>query len=217
MSTESMQKSPDWGRALVAGVIATVAITLSMLVQGNNIFLALGGMLMPSAGEGMKYVVGGLMHFMIGIVYALVYAAIFTRVQLPSLAKGAIWGVILTVVALVMMPVMSSMLGGGAGNPCNPCNPCAAAANPCSPAANPCASAANPCNPCAQNPCATAKNPCNPCAGAANPCAQASNPCAGAGNPCNPCGGSGGGAAGYVWSLIHHLVYGLVLAFVYKE
>lgn len=214
MSTESMQKSPDWGRALVAGVIATVAITLSMLVQGNNVFLTLGGMLMPSGGEGMKYVVGGLMHFMIGIVYALVYAAIFTRVQLPSFAKGAIWGVILTVVALVMMPVMSSMLGGGAGNPCNPCNPCAAAANPCSNAANPCASAANPC---AQNPCATAKNPCNPCAGAANPCAQASNPCAGAGNPCNPCGGSGGGAAGYIWSLIHHLVYGLVLAFVYRE
>ncbi len=49
-------------------------------------------------------------------------------------------------------------------------------------------------------------NPCNPCAPKAS-----SNPC----NPCSPSGGAGSPYGGAV-SLINHLTYGLVLAFLYK-
>ena len=111
--------------------------------------------------------------------------------------------------------------------PCNPCgsqmkNPCMAG-NPC----NPCGGkASNPCNPCAtktMNPCAAG----NPCAGAShaksmkmvqpcNPCAGgAGNPCT-AGNPCNPCGGGGGNAYGGLISLMNHIIFALVLAFMVR-
>lgn len=208
MTNGMSRATPNWGKAVLAGIVATVAITITMLIQGNNILLNLGGMLMPGGGDAAKYVVGGIMHFMIGIVYAIVYAAILGRVSMSPGIKGVLFGLAITAVAMAMMPIMTQMMSGGAAG--NPCNPCAAAANPCNPCAtalNPCASAGNPCNPCSG-----AKNPCNPCASAGNPC----NPCAGAGNPCNPCGDGGSPYAG-LWSMIHHLVYGLVLAFMYKE
>lgn len=214
MTNEMTGATPNWGKAVLAGIVATVAITITMLIQGNNIILNLGGMMMPDAGDGAKYVVGGMIHFMVGIVYALIYAAALGRASMPPAVKGVLFGLAITAVALAMMPIAAQMMsGGGANNPCagaaveNPCNPCAGGAgNPC----NPCAGAENPCNPCAGG----AGNPCNPCAMASNPC----NPCAGAaGNPCNPCGGGGGDPYSGLWSVIHHLVYGLVLAFMYKE
>ena len=41
------------------------------------------------------------------------------------------------------------------------------------------------------------ESPCNPC------------------NPCNPCGGGGSPYAGLI-SLINHIIYGLMLAFLYR-
>jgi hypothetical protein len=169
---------------------------------------------------------------MVGLFYGVIYAWLFGPVtELNRFFKGAVFGLAITAIALATMPVMMAMMGGGgAGNPCA-ANPRAAAANPCAPGT---AESHNPCNPCgptheAVNPCAPesvdAGNPCNPCApeaghaknacgaGAGNPC----NPCGGggAGNPCNPCGGGGGTFDGII-SLINHLVFALVLAFVYR-
>jgi hypothetical protein len=182
----------DWGKALVAGLVATVVITVTMALFGQNILKMLGGMIAPGAGSGTQYLIGGVMHLAVGLIYGLLYAWLLGPVLARGpVAKGLLYGAALTGIALAMMPAMTAMMGGGAAA-ANPCNPCAspAATNPC----NPCAdygAAANPCNPCAQH--GAAANPCNPCAehGAApnpcNPCAEhgaAANPC----NPCNPCG-----------------------------
>jgi hypothetical protein len=235
--------SIDWSKALVAGLVATVVITVTMALFGQNILKMLGGMIAPTAGTGTQYAIGGAMHLAIGLVYGLLYAWLLGPVVgRGKVLKGLLYGAALTGIALAMMPALTAMMGGGAAaaNPCNPCNPCAgaAAANPCNPCAeqehgtaanpcNPCAeqehgTAANPCNPCADdgaaaNPC----NPCNPCGGdAANPCnpcgdaaANPCNPCAAA-NPCNPCGGGGSPWSGVI-SLLNHLFYGLALALVY--
>lgn len=255
----------NWSRAILAGLIATVAITVTLGLFGNNIMKSLGAMILgPGASAGAQYMAGGVMHLMVGLFYGIVYAWFFGPVREWSrFTRGAVFAATITAIALVAMPLMGAMMGGGgAGNPCNPCaggaekppatqaanpcNPCAGKAqsgaqNPCNPCAakgaapNPCA-AKNPCNPSAarppqgeaagssapQNPCnpcaakagtAPAQNPCNPCAG--NSGAGTPNACSRAGaNPCNPCGGGGSPYAGLI-SLINHLVYGLILAFVY--
>lgn len=242
----------SWSRALTAGAVATVVLTVTMMLTGMNIMKSMGAMLLPNAGTGAQYVAGGSIHLMVGLMYGLLYAWLLGRVtEWNRFVKGVVYGFAITGIALAFMPLIAAMSGGGARNPCGvssataSTNPCAA--NPCQPTAggeaasknavtadaakNPCATD-NPCatkNPCAANPCAT-KNPCsakNPCAGenpcgssakspaAANAChsAAASNPCGGA-NPCNPCGGSQGAGSGLV-SAMNHLVYALVLAFVY--
>lgn len=207
----------DWGRALTAGLVATIVMTVVMALMGTNIVKMLGSMIAGSGSAAMQYVAGGLIHFMIGIGYGLLYAAVIGPVvEWNRVLKGIVYGLAITAIALAAMPVMSAMMEGSAGSAQNPCatkaadtqNPCAAA-NPC--AQNPCA-AKNPCapsNPCTAKAAAQTGNPCNPSGSAQNACHAA------AGNPCNPCGGSGGGPWSGVLSVINHLVYALTLAFVY--
>jgi hypothetical protein len=214
--SEAVHVSPSkpfsWSRAILAGLLATVAITVSLAFFGQNIMKMLGSMMLPDASVATQYAVGGAVHLTIGLFYGIVYAALFGKVrQWNPLLKAAVFGLAISAVALAAMPVMAAMLGGGkAGNPCgaaaksaNPCNPCGgkAAANPC----NPCApkQAKNPCNPCDPGAAKQAANPCNPCAGKA------------AANPCNPCGG-GGPWSGAI-SAFNHLIYALVLALVYRS
>lgn len=222
----------SWQRAVMAGAVATVVMTVVMMLTGMNVMKSLGMMLLPGAGAGAQYAAGGAMHLMIGLFYGVVYAWLVGRVTPRNrFVKGVVYGLAITGIALAVMPLMAAMMGdGAASNPCSggsaataTATPCAAG-NPCA-AKNPCAATKNPCAP--QNPCA-AKNPCapkqatgqNPCAAksssAANAChtASAANPCGGASNPCNPCGGSQGPASGLL-SVLNHLVYALVLAFVY--
>jgi hypothetical protein len=216
------ERPVDLQRALVAGLIATAVITVTLALSGQNIMKMLGGMLAPGASTGAQYGLGGAVHLAIGLTYGLLYAWLLGPVRRRGRAiKGVLYGAALAGVALAVMPAAGAMMSGGAGNPCgvaakNPCNPCggtAQAENPC----NPCNSkaAANPCNPChpkaAANPC----NPCHPQSGAANPCGgktAAANPCGGGAG--NPCGGGGGPIAGLL-SLLNHVAYGLALALAY--
>lgn len=205
----------DWGRAVIAGLIATVAITITMALFGQNILKMLGSMIMPMGSTGAQYLVGGVMHLAVGLFYGVLYAWLLGPIIARGAAvKGLVYGIALTGIALAAMPAMSAMMGGGdAANPCNPCGK-AATANPC----NPCggdAHAANPCNPCdgdahAANPC----NPCNPCGDGDHAAGGPCNPCS-TGGPCNPCGGGGGSPWSGLISLLNHVVYGLVLALVY--
>ena len=196
-----------WGSAIVAGLVATIIMTVVMYFEGINITKMLGMMLMGSdAGIGSQYAAGGVLHFAVGIFYGIVYAAVFAPLKMCTLFKAFIFGIIITGIAFFGMPIMANMLAeDGAANPCNPCsmsssghyNPC----NPCAmhEAANPCAThkGMNPCNPCSMSS-SGHYNPCNPCAmhEAANPCAmhKGMNPCnpcsmssSGHYNPCNPC------------------------------
>lgn len=212
----------SWPRAITAGLIATIAITMSLALFGMNIMKSLGSMMLPNATVAMQYLAGGLFHLAVGLFYGVVYAGLFGKVrEWNPLFKGAVFGLAITAIALAVMPIMAAMMPGGAGNPCNPCasagaanpcNPCAAkAVNPCNPCA---AKAANPCNPCA----AKAANPCNPCAAkAATTPGAAKNACStgGAGNPCNPCGGGQSAYSGLI-SAVNHLIYGIALALVYR-
>jgi hypothetical protein len=220
-------------------------MTIVMVTMGMNIMKSLGMMMVgQSASVGLQYAVGGTIHLMIGLFYGFLFAWLFGRVrEWNRFIKGAVYGLAIAAIALVAMPLMSSMAGGGGvSNPCHMTQ--AGATNPChgQSSKQPMASTSSGSyQPGAMNPChgQKAMNPCHPKEGqgAMTPChpkegkkamnsgpgtqgGAAMNPChpqQAAANPCNPCGGGGGGGAmGSVLSLVNHLIYALTLAFVYK-
>jgi len=213
---------------LLAGLAATIVVTITMIMSGTNIVQALGDMLLGmDASVTARYFAGGVVHLAVGLTYGVFFALFFAPVsEWNKVSKGVIFGFVITVMALVFLPLIASTMSSKpatqipgsrpatATNPCTPSMP--KAVNPCDPStaktANPC-KAGNPCAPKMANPC----NPCNPCASKSmSPRAPVmKNPCA-AGNPCNPRGGSGGNPYSGLISLINHIILGLVLAFTIR-
>lgn len=105
--------APPVGRAIVAGFVGTVAITLMMyfvapmmMGQPMDIAAMLGSML------GGSWIAGMVLHFVNGtVIFPLIYTALLYHV-LPGApaVKGLIWGAVLWLLAQVLvMP----MMGGG--------------------------------------------------------------------------------------------------------
>jgi len=105
-------------RAAVAGLIATAVMTALLLVEPSVGLpkIAIGQILSTSLGLASAHLSGGpvlgwIIHFIIGAVLALLYAAVFEP-RLPGgpLARGLIYGVLVFVAAqVVFMP----LVGGG--------------------------------------------------------------------------------------------------------
>ncbi len=110
------KRQVNWGSAIVAGVIATAAITITLAVTGTNIMQMLGGMMLGSGATATaQYALGGGMHFMIGIIYGLLYAVLFHPVSEWSKSiKGVVAGVATTAIALAIIPLITLALGAGA-------------------------------------------------------------------------------------------------------
>jgi uncharacterized membrane protein YagU involved in acid resistance len=105
-------------RAAVAGLIATAAMTALLLVEPSVGLpkIAIGQILSTSLGLAAAHLssgpaLGWIIHFIIGAVLALLYAAVFEpRLPGSALARGLIYGVLVFVAAqVVFMP----LVGGG--------------------------------------------------------------------------------------------------------
>ena len=106
------------GRAAVAGLVGTAAMTALLLVEPSVGLpkIAMGQVLASSLGLTTARLpigpaVGWGLHFIIGMGLALIYAAAFDR-RLPGSAvvRGMLYGVLVFVVAqIVFMP----LVGGG--------------------------------------------------------------------------------------------------------
>ncbi len=100
------------GRSILAGVIATAVMTGMMFMAPMmglpkmNIPQILSGML------GVSILIGWMMHFMIGIIFAIVYVYLFNpRVHIHNGAgKGLVYGIVVFVFAQIMMFLMSKMM-----------------------------------------------------------------------------------------------------------
>jgi len=189
-------KSFKFGKALLAGLLGTVSMTVLMYgwplvgLPSMDIMAALGRVF-PL--EISPYVVGSLVHIGIGVSLALGYALLFDPwLPGPGWLRGALFSFIPWLFAITLLSpslqIASDLFKGKE----------AVAANPCS-VSNPCA--ARPANPCA--------------ASASNPCAVKANPCAVA-NPCGAGGASSSGPSPQAMSLVVHLLYGAVLGVVYR-
>jgi len=105
-------------RAAVAGLTATAAMTALLLVEPSVGLpkIAMGQILSSSLGLASARLAAGpalgwIIHFVVGALLALLYAAVFER-RLPggALARGLIYGVLVFLAAQVLfMP----LVGGG--------------------------------------------------------------------------------------------------------
>lgn len=101
-----------FGNAILSGFIATIVMTMviflapMMGLPKMNIPQMLAGML------GVSVVIGWIMHFMIGLIFAFVYVYWFnTSIRINSKAgKGLLYGILVLVFAMVMMFLMTRMM-----------------------------------------------------------------------------------------------------------
>ena len=195
-----------FGRALLAGVLGTIAMTILMYgwplagLPRMDIMAVLGGVFPFGISP---YVMGSFIHVGIGISLALIYGLVFDPwLPGPGWLRGALFSFIPWVFAITLLGpsllVASEFLKGKE----------AVAANPCS--------ISNPCAVRATNPCSADQLKSNPCSPkVSNPCGVKANPCASA----NPCGGdsaSSNGPSPEAMSLLVHLLYGVVLGVAYR-
>ena len=104
------------GAAIIAGVVATVVMTIVMYMgrammpqqMPMNILHMLGTMMTRSTGPA--YVMGTMMHGVMGIVFALIHVAVFVALGLEALlAWGILFGVVHWVIAGMGMGMMGTM------------------------------------------------------------------------------------------------------------
>lgn len=94
----------NFGSALLASIIATILMTAFMMYFGMDVMLMLGKL------AGMDniiaaYLVGGAIHFIIGLLYGLLYALIFEPLlqKLPGFLSGTLYSLIPFILALTLM------------------------------------------------------------------------------------------------------------------
>lgn len=105
-----------WWEGLVAGFAATLVMTplmqmgAAMGMTRMNMTVMLGSMFRRDADSARR--IGTALHFMNGIVFGLAYALVWWALD-PAIENawwiGPIFGAVHSVVAMVMMPVMSGM------------------------------------------------------------------------------------------------------------
>ncbi|MBI4507945.1 MAG: hypothetical protein HY691_20660 [Chloroflexi bacterium] len=100
--------------AVAAGLVATVVMTALMYVAPMmglpkmDILGMLGSMLTPTRRPAVA--IGTALHLMMGVVFALIYATLWTQgLGRPDWLWGAIFGVVHAVIAMMAMPMMMRM------------------------------------------------------------------------------------------------------------
>lgn len=199
-----MMKSLKFGRALLAGSLATAAMTLLMYgwplvgLPSMDIMAALGGVF---PFDLSPYIMGSVIHFGMGISLAVIYVLFFDPwLPGPGWLRGALFSFIPWLFAITLLgpslQIASDLFKGEETVAAN-----ASVSNPCT---------VRPANPCSVNQ--LKSNPCAP---------KVSNPCGANANPCavtNPGGGgaSSSGPSPQAMSLLVHLLYGAVLGAAYR-
>src|SRR3970040_1743297 len=100
--------------SIIAGLLGTLVMTLLMYMAPlmgmpkMDIIGMLGTMFTGS--EGTARMLGTLAHFMMGVIFAIIYALLWSvGIGSPTWFWGFVFGAVHGVVAIVMMPVMTKM------------------------------------------------------------------------------------------------------------
>lgn len=97
--------------AIKAGFLATLVLTVVMLLLGQNSMMYLGKLLVEAKAETyMIYLAGGLLHFGIGIIYGLLYALIFAPIPFSPLIRTFIFSVIITAISFYASPKLPEVI-----------------------------------------------------------------------------------------------------------
>lgn len=101
--------------AVVSGVVSTAVITIMMAMgpQMGMPKMDMPGMLGSMFGAPGSRLMGLLMHFMLGIVFAIIYAALFNSITGTSIIiLGAFFGIVHWFIVGLMMGMMPMMHAG---------------------------------------------------------------------------------------------------------
>lgn len=102
-------------KAIIGGIIGTAVMTMVMFIAPMMGMPKMNPAEMLSMMMGIPIAVGWIMHFMIGLIFALTYTFIFINVVKKlsnNILKGAIFGIAVFIFAQIAMAIMGSMLGG---------------------------------------------------------------------------------------------------------
>lgn len=96
-------------KSIVAGILATIVMTLVMMMGAAMGMPKMEPPKMLAETMGTAIAVGWVMHIMMGIIFALMYTYLFSN-MLSNInavwARGAVFGIIAFVMALIGMFVM---------------------------------------------------------------------------------------------------------------
>ncbi|MUH36188.1 hypothetical protein D9O36_10075 [Zobellia amurskyensis] len=97
---------------VLAGILGTVVMTIIMMIAPHMGMPEMAPWKLLAGTMGVPLIVGWIMHFMMGILFALGYGYIFVpNVSIENLwFKGIVFGVAAVIVAQLGMKVMGMML-----------------------------------------------------------------------------------------------------------
>jgi len=107
--------NPKISQAITGGIVATIAMTLFMMIVP---MMGMPKMNVPEMLSGMmvfSIITGWLMHFMIGITLALIYAFPFANLLKKisnKIFKGAIFGLAVFLLAQIRFAILGAMFSG---------------------------------------------------------------------------------------------------------
>ena len=102
-------------QGIIAGILGTAAMTMVMFMAPMMGMPKMNAAEMLSMMTGTPVVTGWIMHFMIGIIFALGYTFIFMDIVKRinnKVLKGSIFGLAVFVFAQIVMAIMGAMMGG---------------------------------------------------------------------------------------------------------
>ena len=102
-------------QAIIGGIVATAVMTAVMMIAPMMGIPKMSPPAMLSMMMGFPIVVGWMMHFMIGIIFAIAYAFFFIKVVKKisnNILKGAIFGFAVFIFAQIAIAMMGAMMGG---------------------------------------------------------------------------------------------------------
>lgn len=100
-------------QSLIGGIIGTAVMTMIMFIAPMMGMPKMSPPEMLSMMMGFPIAVGWLMHFMIGIIFAMAYAFFFINLIKKvnnNILKGAIFGFAVFIFAQIMMAVMGILM-----------------------------------------------------------------------------------------------------------
>jgi hypothetical protein len=99
-------------KSIVAGIIGTIVMTIITFVAPMMGMPKMSPPDMLAGMMGIPIIVGWIMHFMIGIIFAFAYTYLFApKVKISNIfLKGAVFGFVVFIFAQIMIAIMGAML-----------------------------------------------------------------------------------------------------------
>ncbi len=99
-------------QAIIAGIVATIVFTIVTLIAPMMGMPKMNPPAMLSMMMGFPIVVGWIIHFMIGIIFAVAYAFFFINMVKgidSKLLRGIIFGIAAFIFAQIMLAIMGTI------------------------------------------------------------------------------------------------------------